>query len=686
MEGSADERRALSPEKDVNQMARIHLLDLEVSQLIAAGEVVERPGSVVKELVENSIDAGATAVTVEIRGGGNTFLRVTDNGSGILREDCPLAFLRHATSKVREAQDLDAISTLGFRGEALASVAAVARVELVTKTREEEIGTRFVIQGGEILELDDAGCPDGTSITVTELFYNTPARQKFLKKDVTEANNIAQILDRLALSHPEISFRFLKEGSEQLSTPGDGALLSAIYAVQGRAVAENMCPVHYASGAYQIEGYICLPLAARANRNMQTFFLNGRFIRSKTLTAALEQAYKDNIQQGKFPACVINVSMPCALVDVNVHPAKVEVRFADERALFQAMYYAVKNALLAGDTRKPEMQLHREEAPRGAAEKAPAPQARPAVRDGGAVPPRPAFTPQEPPMRQQALWESGSTAAASVAQPTLRETMQQIRSASARAASLDIFPEEAADVMSAPAPQPAETLGEGAGQPAEASSVPPETSDLPQAPAQPVAAPQEPAPLPTDPAAPPYRYLGEAFETYILAQHGDELLFVDKHALHERVIYDRLRAGQGEADCQQLLTPLSVSLPKEEYNALLAASQELKKVGFTVEDFGAGTVLVRSVPMHLADRDVPGALAEIAGQLIDNPLGVSTEKSDWLYHSVACRSAIKAGDRSSPQELMRLLEQVDDVRYCPHGRPVAVRLSRQKLEKEFHRL
>lgn len=672
-------------------MPKINILSDQVAQLIAAGEVVERPGSVVKEMVENSIDAGATTITVEIRNGGNTFLRVSDNGCGIAREDCLAAFMPHATSKICTDADLDCIATLGFRGEALASVASVARVEMLTKTAEEAIGTRLVIEGGDIVDLDDAGCPDGTIITVRDLFFNTPARRKFLKKDMTEAANIAQIMERMALSHPEISFTLRKETGDALYTPGDGKLMTAVSAVLGREVAEGMIPVDYPVNRITVTGVTGLPARSRPNRNMQIFFLNGRFIRSKTFTAAVEQAYKDRMMVGKFPACVLNVSMPYDLADVNVHPAKLEVRFADEQMMFRAVYYAVKTAL---DTCTVTAQ--------GTIEPVKA-----SVRPDVA---RPADFDDEKPM-QNGLFPKGKggfhTLDLSGSKPVEKTQEQAISSAvkisgfteiseeklpfaikrdegtTAVAASSDYYVRRETD----PRPVVFDPAAESA-------------FARPNAPTATPTPPQIPTPiLPSEPLStqesiaenvveekerPTYRYVGEAFDTYILAQCGDSLYFVDKHALHERILYDGLKAGQ-QTFSQPLLTPLSVTLTKEEYIAVLDNADSLRQAGFDLSDFGDGVVLVRAMPMHYETVDVADSLTEIAGKLIHDRFATSTDKVDWLFRNVACRAAIKAGAKSSPKELMDLLARIDDIHYCPHGRPVTLKMTRQKLEKEFHR-
>lgn len=615
-------------------MPKINVLSPEIAQLIAAGEVVERPGSVVKEMVENSIDAHATAITVEIKNGGNTFIRISDNGCGITREDCPAAFMPHATSKIACGEDLDSIATLGFRGEALASVASVARVEMLTKTAEEEIGTRIEIHGGDIIDIDDAGCPDGTVITVRDLFFNTPARKKFLKKDMTEAANIAGIMDRLALSHPEISFTLRNERGDVLYTPGDGKLMSAVSAVLGREAASGMIEMEYTHDKVKVSGCVCRPVNSRPNRNMQIFFLNGRFIKSKTFTAALEQAYKDSIMVGKFPACVLNIEMPFDLADVNVHPAKMEVRFADEQGMFRGVYYAVKTAL--------------EE------DKAPSQ----AVIDKGAVTRPASFTDEK--AVQPSLWENKNGGFYNIdltkKAPTVTPVTPIEKTEYSFIRTEPRLEMRSPDVYNAPVTQ-----------------TEPERREAPEIKAE------EPKETRSD-----LIYIGEAFDTYIIAECGDSIFFVDKHALHERVLFEKLKKGT-EIFSQPLLTPLSVSLAKEEYIAILDNSELLKKAGFDISDFGDGTVLLRSMPMYYENEDAVSSIIEIAGKLINDRMSVTTDRIDWLFRSVACRAAIKAGARSSKEELMKMLSQIDDIRYCPHGRPVTLELTKNKLEKEFHR-
>ena len=637
---------------------RIRLLDKKVAELIAAGEVVERPCSVVKELVENCIDAGATAVTVEIKNGGVRYIRVTDNGCGIAREDVPTAFLRHATSKVYKESDLDAISTLGFRGEALASVAAVAHVELITRPLEEPIGTRYCIDGGEETLLEDAGCPKGTTILVRDLFYNTPARMKFLKKDVSEANAVASAVDRIALSHPEVSVKFIRDGKQERMTPGDGKLLSAIHAVFGRQFAQGLLPVDYSLNGVKVSGYISKPSASRPNRSMQSFFINGRYVRTRTAAVALEEACKGSVMVGKFPACVLNIELNLGLVDVNVHPAKIEVRFVNERPIFDAVYHACKNALGA-DAPAQEIDLSQ------VAKLVRTPKAETAQQL--TLSPSPASAKAPPPKRSvdravlQAPADLVYTSSPIVSIPSIPKAPAP--PAAPRNPGWDIVVEEEA---------PKEPL---------APSTPKQPANPPVAPSK------EPASNDKTPFTREIRLIGEAFSTYILLECDDELLLIDKHAAHERLLYERIKS-QAQLTPQLLLTPVTVTLDRESYAAALENLDTLSSLGFETEDFGAGAVLVRSAPLQMDGQDAGDLVAEIAGKLSKNVKDLTPERLEWVYHSVACRAAIKAGDHSNPQELYDLAKRTlkEDVRHCPHGRPVAVRLTKKQLEKQFGRI
>ncbi len=669
-------------------MPKIQVLDKHIAELIAAGEVVERPSSVIKELVENSIDAGATIVTVEIKHGGNTYMRVTDNGCGIPAGDIPTAFLRHATSKITSQNDLDAIGTLGFRGEALPSIAAVSRTEIITKTADTDIGYRVLNEGGEITEAEEAGCPNGTTIVVRDLFFNTPARMKFLKKDIAEGNSVAKIMDKIALSHPEVSFRFVRDGKEVLRTPGDKKLRSAIYAVFGKDFTSELMPMQYELGGIKVYGFICYPRAARPNRNMQNFFINGRCIRSKTAIAALEEAYKGSVLVGKYPSCVLNIDMNFATVDVNVHPAKLEVRFANERPIFDAIYYGVKSALSAGDTPK-TMSLNKPKVNPYASNEKPqqmaietkksqpvAPKTSPKL-DGFDLSaykqyktePTPLPKPEPKPVKRSEPPKSAHLFVEKFKQNIMLDSGADEKSTPATAAISDI--ENIIDREVKPEPVIIEPKTE---------------EEAPAAVPVPIVEESPAEPKPEIPS----KVIGEAFGTYIIIQYGDDkLMLIDKHAAHERLLYEKLKKEGAGKDAQTMLVPVTVTLDKDDYTSVLMNLDKLEEAGFEVEDFGGSTVIVRSAPLMLEHEDIASSIIEIAGYLSENKTEITTEHMDWIYHNIACRAAIKAGDKSNIAELVELakmLEENPDVRYCPHGRPVSVIIKKRELEKQFGRI
>ena len=644
-------------------MAKIQVLDKHTAELIAAGEVVERPSSVIKELMENAIDAGSGRITVEIRNGGITYMRVSDDGCGIAREDVATAFLRHATSKVHTAADLSAISTLGFRGEALASIAAVAQVDLTTCARGDLVGTHYCIWGGEERIVEDAGCPEGATFEIRELFYNIPARMKFLKKDVSEGNAVAGVVERLALSHPEVAVRFIRNGRTELQTPGDGQLLPCIHAVFGKPFAAGLIPVDYAQGGVTVKGYICKPEACRQNRTMQHFFVNGRYVKTQTAAVALERAYKGVMMVGRFPTCVLFLTMPPETVDANVHPAKIEVRFINEKPVFDAVYFGVKAGIEQGDSIR-RVLLKDEHMPFTAP---PAPPARPAMAEGKPAP---------SPVRSEPVRS--------------RETVQVLPSVKVPS-FLDLCVDESSTEATLedgtlPVYQPvmvtAPTLAE---EPAPSGTLP----EMPVPPsAEPIAETTAPEQLALESQEEPVRFLGEFATTYILAQRGDSLFIIDKHAAHERILYNQLKSAS-RADSQMLLAPVPVSVSPEEHTALLENADILAQSGIELEDFGSNSVLVRSFPLILSGGDIDATVREIATGLADGGREVNSSKLDWIYHSSACRAATKAGEHNSPEELLALAEAVltrEDVRYCPHGRPVCIEMTKKELEKQFGRL
>ncbi|NLX93064.1 MAG: DNA mismatch repair endonuclease MutL [Clostridiales bacterium] len=651
-------------------MNKINILSRQVAELIAAGEVVERPASVVKEIMENAIDAGASSVTIEIKNGGITFIRITDNGSGIAKDDVANAFKSHATSKISSALDLDAISTLGFRGEALASIAAVAKVDLLTKTADEEHGTRYCIEGGEQVLLDDAGSPKGTTLIIRDLFFNTPARMKFLKKDVSEANAVAGVVDRIALSHPEVAVRFIRDGKQTLLTPGDGELMNAIYSIFGKEFANSLIPAQYALENIKVSGYVSKPLSARPNRSMQFFFLNGRLIKTVTGMTALGEAYKNAIMVGKFPACVLNIEIAPDMVDINVHPSKIEARFVNERQLFNVIHYCAKNAIGTGDTR-PNIELTR----------AAAAQYIHTVEQ---------VQQMSLPVKNENFWVQKPSEGKSVGRINI--DINPDDETEALGINIVDSPKEKTFLSAAvseeeevydPSQETVKTLDTKEAQGEEKSIVLEKEhkrlSDLEQE----TKTPQQP-PVNDEPV----QLIGEIFNTYIIAQIKDKIIIIDKHAAHERIIYNRLIAEKKEDSQQLLLSPITVTLSKEEYSAVLEHLDIFKQACFEIEDFGQGMLIVRECPMMIEVGDIPNIIIEIAGNLLTNKTNVGLDKLESLYQSIACRAAIKAGDFTSDFEKKRFVEHLlktPDIRYCPHGRPVYIEMKRSELEKNFGR-
>lgn len=635
-------------------MKKINVLSRQVAELIAAGEVVERPASVVKEIMENAIDAGASSITVEIKNGGITFIRITDNGSGIAKDDVANAFKSHATSKINTALDLDSIATLGFRGEALASIAAVSKVELLTRTADEKNGTRYCIEGGEQILLDDAGSPKGTTLIIRDLFYNTPARMKFLKRDVTEANAIAGLVDKIALSHPQVAVRFIRDGKQTLLTQGDGELTNTIYSIFGKEFANSLIPAEYALENIKVSGYVSKPLSSRSNRSMQFFFLNGRLIKTVTGMTALGEAYKNAIMVGKFPACVLNIEIAPDMVDVNVHPAKIEARFVNEKHLFNAVYYCAKNAIGTEDTR-PSIELTK-------------PAAAQYIKTVEQL------QQMSLPVKKDDFW---------VQQPSIGKRTGYV--------NIDINPD---DEVKSPDPDKADTSMGQSFPSLEAS----EQAEAYQ-PSQEIGAVSDTeeiyskeqktgSPLQYQPFDESVVLVGEIFNTYIIAQMKEKILIIDKHAAHERIIYNRLIAEKKEDSQQLLLAPVTVTLSKEEYSAVLEHVEMFKRACFEIEDFGQGMLLVRECPMMIEVGDIQNIITEMAGNLLNNKMSVGIDKLESLYQSIACRAAIKAGDFTSDLERKRFVDyllKTPDIRYCPHGRPVYIEMKRSELEKNFGR-
>ncbi len=644
-------------------MPQINILPKHIAELIAAGEVVERPASIVKEIMENAIDAGADKITLEIKRGGITYIRITDNGCGIDRENIRKAFISHATSKISTADDLNAICTLGFRGEALASIAAVSRVEVMTRTEQESVGTRYCIEGGEETVIDDAGCPKGTTLVVRDLFYNTPARMKFLKKDVSEGNAVASVVDRIALSHPEVSVRFIRDSKDVLFTSGDGKLDSAIYKVLGRDFASTLIPCDYELEGVRVSGYISKPFNARPNRMMQYFFLNDRFIKTRTGMVALEEAYKNSIMVGKFPACVLKIQIAPGAVDVNVHPAKTEVRFANEKMIFNAVYYCAKSALQQGDTR-----VQASFSQKVARQFMPPPTEGKQIR----IYEQQLEKIKEETKPKQDFWTNTTSAEfkKEVEKPkpiVFNDNSKFEIEKNDEPNLIPCFKPTAQEPVPAPETKPEPVVTAPIAEPE---------------PVQPIAEEIQPEPE-------PYRVIGEAFKTYILVEQGKKLLIIDKHAAHERMLFEKFKANRDGIETQMLLAPVTVTLSKEEYSAVLDNLDLLEKAGYHVEDFGGGMVIVSECPTAVADAALSEVIMELAGYLVTSQKELIPEKLDWIYHSTACRAAIKAGDRTSDYELNKFVEKLlsnPDIRYCPHGRPVLIEMSRYEIEKNFGRV
>ena len=712
-------------------MAVIHVLDKHTAELIAAGEVVERPASVVKELLENSIDAGATQVTVSIESGGVKLIEISDNGTGIEAEYISTAFIRHATSKIETPDDLTNIHTLGFRGEALASIASVARVELTTRTEVDEFATVYRIEGGEEVSREPGARAVGTTIRVKDLFYNTPARMKFLKKDSSEGTFVSDTVTHVALSHPEVSVKFIREGKLQYVTPGDGQLRGAAYAVLGREFSRDLIELKNQEGVYRITGLVTPPKSCRASRSMQHFYINGRYVRNRTMMAGMEMAFKGTMMQGKFPGGILLLEMPADLVDVNVHPAKIEARFARENDVFDVVYHAVKLALaqpgtgerlftFEADKEEEKAENSKKDADiikndvknnnftglsaiiRGQADPGVLPQQHWEPAKPAAAPQQPApsaamqipTAPSVPRWKGSAQNEDMLDPFVTLHSPKLETTKapEPFRAAASET-QLDVEPEFGETKLHSPQDHMA------AWNPAqEAPKEEPESAPCAETePDAPEAAEQEtvlaePEQMNFDPTADqpePLRYVGEVFRTYILAERGDELCLIDKHAAHERQLYEKLAANYGNVPSQMLLEPAAIDLAAEEKQALLDNIPLLENAGLEIADFGGNTVVLRAVPADVEPQNTESLLVEIANKLLKGGHDALNEHTEWVLHSISCRAAIKAGDKSSPQELLALAEKIlsgEVPPFCPHGRPCVLKLTRKELEKQFGRI
>ena len=712
-------------------MAVIHVLDKHTAELIAAGEVVERPASVVKELLENSIDAGATQVTVSIESGGVKLIEISDNGTGIEAEYISTAFIRHATSKIETPDDLTNIHTLGFRGEALASIASVARVELTTRTEVDEFATVYRIEGGEEVSREPGARAVGTTIRVKDLFYNTPARMKFLKKDSSEGTFVSDTVTHVALSHPEVSVKFIREGKLQYVTPGDGQLRGAAYAVLGREFSRDLIELKNQEGVYRITGLVTPPKSCRASRSMQHFYINGRYVRNRTMMAGMEMAFKGTMMQGKFPGGILLLEMPADLVDVNVHPAKIEARFARENDVFDVVYHAVKLALAQPGTgerlftfeadkkeektgnSKKDTDIIKNDVKnnnftglsaiiRGQADPGVLPQQHWEPAKPAAAPQQPApsaamqipTAPSVPRWKGSAQNEDMLDPFVTLHSPKLETTKapEPFRAAASET-QLDVEPEFGETKLHSPQDHMAAWNPAQEAPKEELESTPcAETEpDAPEAAEQETVL-AEPEQMNFDPTADqpePLRYVGEVFRTYILAERGDELCLIDKHAAHERQLYEKLAANYGNVPSQMLLEPAAIDLAAEEKQVLLDNIPLLENAGLEIADFGGNTVVLRAVPADVEPQNAESLLVEIANKLLKGGHDALNEHTEWVLHSISCRAAIKAGDKSSPQELLALAEKIlsgEVPPFCPHGRPCVLKLTRKELEKQFGRI
>ena len=712
-------------------MAVIHVLDKHTAELIAAGEVVERPASVVKELLENSIDAGATQVTVSIESGGVKLIEISDNGTGIEAEYISTAFIRHATSKIETPDDLTNIHTLGFRGEALASIASVARVELTTRTEVDEFATVYRIEGGEEVSREPGARAVGTTIRVKDLFYNTPARMKFLKKDSSEGTFVSDTVTHVALSHPEVSVKFIREGKLQYVTPGDGQLRGAAYAVLGREFSRDLIELKNQEGVYRITGLITPPKSCRASRSMQHFYINGRYVRNRTMMAGMEMAFKGTMMQGKFPGGILLLEMPADLVDVNVHPAKIEARFARENDVFDVVYHAVKLALaqpgtgerlftFEADKKEEKAENSKKDTDiikndvknnnftglsaiiRGQADPGVLPQQHWEPAKPAAAPQQPApsaamqipTAPSVPRWKGSAQNEDMLDPFVTLHSPKLETTKapEPFRAAASET-QLDVEPEFGETKLHSPQDHMA-AWNPAQEAPKEEPESAPGTETEPDAPeaAEQETVLAEPEQMNFDPTADqpePLRYVGEVFRTYILAERGDELCLIDKHAAHERQLYEKLAANYGNVPSQMLLEPAAIDLAAEEKQALLDNIPLLENAGLEIADFGGNTVVLRAVPADVEPQNAESLLVEIANKLLKGGHDALNEHTEWVLHSISCRAAIKAGDKSSPQELLALAEKIlsgEVPPFCPHGRPCVLKLTRKELEKQFGRI
>lgn len=683
-------------------MAKINLLKKEISELIAAGEVIDRPASVIKELLENAIDSGADVITVEIKNGGRTYMRVTDNGCGIAKNELPVAFLRHATSKISEKSDLDSIFTLGFRGEALASVSAIAKVDVISKMSEEQFGAHYCIEGSEEKILEDSGCQDGTTIIVRDIFYNVPARLKFLKKDVTEGNSVAAIVNKIAVSHPEISFKFLRDNKIELITAGDGKLYSAIYAVFGKDFAKTLIPVDYECDGIKVSGYVSKPLESKAKRNFQNFYINNRYIKSVTCMVALEEAYKNQIMTGKFPACVLFLDIPPKLIDVNVHPTKIEVRFSDERTIYNNVYFAVKNSLMQNDgTTELDIKKTRYFSDNelfNLPEKNQGTQ----VKFDFSKPDRSVDNISQKPLSGSSVTENKNEKTEVISSEAFNDYVKSVPmpeepTISTKAADYiyndknPLEDEEVTDIQEIIPPKaieiPTFELSEKTvNEIPEITSE--EISEYKYINSNSFVKKEEEKKAEEKERVKP-RLVGEVFKTYIIVEYDGEMYLVDKHAGHERFIFEQIKKREKQLSVQMFIEPVIVMLSFEEYDALIANMDTISELGFAIEDDVAPGVAVKGIPSVIEGTNPNDIIPQLAENFLQCKNDPQLDIIDELFHSIACKSAIKANDYNDERELQKLIDMIffnEEIKYCPHGRPVMIKLTKRDIEKQFRRV
>ncbi len=687
-------------------MGRINLLQKETSELIAAGEVIERPSSVIKELIENSIDSGADNITVEIKNGGISYIRITDNGCGMEQEDVPMAFLRHATSKISSKEDLNSINTLGFRGEALASICAVARVEVLTKVAGSMYGTHYIIEGSEEKLNEQTGCPDGTTIIIRDIFFNVPARLKFLKKDVAEGNAISDITSKIAVSHPEIAFKFIRNNNQDFITPGDGDLYSSIYSVMGKDFAESLIPVKYKLNGVKIKGFTVKPLKGRPKRNFQYFFVNGRYVKSYTCSYALEEAYQNCIMEGKFPACVLLMEVSPVMLDVNVHPAKIEVRFNDDRLIHDSIYFSVKTA------------IHNNSEPMNIEIKQPIPDYTKPLPESYNIGTQLMFNTEQRKQTESAAPVQHFLQPERPEQPLRVNEVSDLVGRRENVPVMGIASVNTSKPTGSYADLPWTTPKPAVSEPIPQKNVSVQVeyndykndssqTDIPYTVEPPEDIPETPTPdIPEHSGGYKYineqapiieqpkkeiffRIIGEAFKEYIIAEVDKEVIFVDKHAAHERILFEKLKAGQQNLQCQMMLEPIDVMLSNEEYDALVQNKQTAFDLGFSFTEKRNTSVSVNGIPAMLDGCDPADLIIELASNFSNNRNNPLPVILDDMYHTFACKAAIKANDENSPKELaeiVRTLLENESIRYCPHGRPVMFKITKYELDKQFRRI